>query len=170
MTRIFLIGTLFSVLISSRGVCEDIVLSPRTTKIPTYPCSECHRESLSRVTPLEIGNPRYGQDHKKMVFKHMAEVTECFLCHSEESPNELVLLDGVRISYNSVPLLCGQCHGLKKTEWDLGIHGRYVGSWRDGKTKFACTECHHPHRPQFPQLKAFAPPKFPKFGIRKGEH
>ena len=135
------------------------VRSP-TEKMKFYPCSKCHRPSSS----LRNLNP-----HRKMEFKHMPEVKECFMCHGHQNPDTLVLLDEQSISYEQVPLLCGQCHGLKKGEWEKGLHGRLEGNWQTQKIKPICIECHDAHKPKFPKIKAFPPPQLPKLGKKKGE-
>ena len=134
-----------------------------------YPCSDCHQSSSLSSMSLKPRNMRKRLGgHRNLTFKHMPEVNDCFICHGHKNPNELVLLDGQAIRYKDIPLLCGQCQGLKKGEWDKGLHGKLQGSWQNEKIKPICTNCHAAHHPKFPKLKAFPPPQKPPFGTQKG--
>ncbi|HBQ22019.1 MAG: hypothetical protein A2Z91_01510 [Deltaproteobacteria bacterium GWA2_38_16] len=150
---------------------SSVVTHSPIDKMQFYPCSSCHQpSSLSAMTLKPRTSRKSLGIHEDIEFKHMPEVMDCFMCHGHKNPDTLVLLDGQTIQYEEVPLLCGQCHGLKKGEWDQGLHGRLEGSWKNQKIKPICTDCHKAHMPKFPKLKAFPPPKVPKFGRKKGEH
>jgi len=159
--NIFLIAII--VLTGTFGESEVpvIVRSPKA-KMKFYPCSSCHRPSASLSEfQLTARGQRQGNVHRKMEFKHMPEVKECFMCHGHQNPDTLVLLDGQKIEHEQVPLLCGQCHGLKKGEWEKGLHGRLEGNFQTQKIKPMCIECHDAHKPKFPKFKAFPPPARP---------
>ncbi len=96
-------------------------------------------------------------------FKHMAEIKKCSLCHRNlKTPFELWLLDGTPVSREDAIQICSQCHGVKKRDWDLAIHGF--------QNKGPCMKCHEPHSPRFKQMKAVPPPTRPRYGIEKGDH
>ncbi len=80
---------------------------------------------------------------------------------------------GNPISFNQPQKLCGKCHGQIYRDWRDGIHGKRIGSWRDGGKKrwWVCTECHNPHdvQPGFKQLAPEPAPALPK-GMESAEH
>ncbi len=167
--KIFLILTFVMLQTVGKAQVPVKVRSPKE-KLQFYPCSQCHRPSASvGEAPLTPQGQRQGNLHRHLEFKHMPEVKDCFMCHGHQNPDTLVLLDGQAITQEQVPELCGQCHGLKKAEWERGLHGRLEGNWQTQKIKPICIECHNAHKPKFPKLKAFPPPQVPKFGKKKGE-
>lgn len=151
----------------------QIQISRRTPKIENYPCKVCHGAALSKknaFSPKDLERFQKVEEHEGMVFQHMPEVWNCYLCHSYQQPNALNLLDGTLLSYNDAPTLCGQCHGIVKRDWDQAFHGKVSGGWKGERTKFACTDCHDAHNPKFPKMTAFPPPQHPrKHPIKKGE-
>lgn len=145
-----------------------VVRSP-VEKMQYYPCSQCHQPS-SASDSLQPGREQKNLGiHEGMEFKHMPEVKDCFMCHGHKNRDKLVLLDAQSITHEQVPLLCGQCHGLKKGEWERGLHGRLEGNWQTQKIKPICIECHDAHSPKFRKMKAVPPPAVPKLGKKKGE-
>lgn len=102
------------------------------------------------------------------VIKHFPEASKCATCHIRADDNtNFRLLTGDKA--NSVPEMCGQCHGIVKRDWDLGIHGKQVGGWKQS-TPLVCTSCHNPHDPKFKLMKALKAPNRPRFGIKKESH
>lgn len=143
---------------------DSISIVPREGKFKNYPCKECHKKAWTNKREFTKENFNKMKKHKEISYKHMPEVTNCFLCHSYNDADQLNLLDGKKIHYNDVTILCGQCHGLRKKEWEEGFHGFQRGKWNGPKERFSCIECHEPHHPKFPLMKAFPPPKRPKGG------
>jgi hypothetical protein len=141
-----------------------------------FPCTECHkklkplREAVNKLKPLRGKDP--GElTHEKITFQHMEEIQECTFCHSIIDPDRLHLLNGARITFEQVPDLCGQCHGERFNEWNMGLHGEESGTWNGPRSSLSCTECHRPHSPRFPMMEAKKAPNFPRLGIPKeGEH
>lgn len=132
--------------------------------IESFPCQDCHEKiGLKKDRQKETAPP----SHTRIEFKHMRQVKDCRLCHNPDNLNTLMTLDGNIVSFNHSFEQCVNCHGEKGRDWDLGIHGKQVGSWNGDKTRFNCTDCHNPHKPKFPEMVPLAPPAFPKFGIRK---
>ena len=131
-----------------------------------FPCTKCH-EKLKPFGIKETGE----KTHKNLTFQHMEEIRECTFCHSIIDPDRLHLLNGERITYDQVPDLCGQCHGERFNEWNMGLHGEESGTWNGPRSSLSCTECHRAHSPRFPKLEAKRAPNFPRLGIPKeGEH
>jgi len=142
---------------------STIEIMPRILFLTQYPCMECHHEIEKKdkiLLPLK-------QPHNLMNFDHMDNIKNCFLCHDRFNYDQLRLIDGSILSYNNSQNLCFQCHGEKKEDWEMGIHGQQIGKWNGKKFRDTCVECHDPHSPTFPQMKADPPPPFPKLGINK---
>ncbi len=138
------------------------ITNARKQGLKTYPCSECH-DKVTSQTPLMP--PRRPHSHLK--FAHMEGVAQCYHCHNPDKMDTLRLLTGKAVSLDDSHLVCGQCHMQKRRDWDLGIHGKLVGSWRGPRFRYTCADCHDPHAPKRPKMKAMPAPPFPRLGIRK---
>ena len=145
---------------------SEIVISPRTMLLSDYPCSTCHVTVSLAQAPAQAGTAPRGP-HRGMTLRHMATVRNCQVCHPLDDLDQLRLLDDSRIPFDNAHEVCGQCHAERKRDWDLGIHGKQIGSWRGVKHRYACTRCHDPHAPARPTMTAYPPPPFPEQGIRK---
>jgi len=130
-----------------------------------YPCAECHSNVPVKKPEGEIPRP-----HSSIKMKHMPNARHCYLCHDKTDRNKLRLISGQSVSFNDTPRLCGQCHPSRKRDWDRGIHGKHVGSWRGTSHRYSCSDCHDPHAPKRGTVRALPPPPFPKFGVRKQAH
>lgn len=118
-------------------------------------CAVCH--SHRKAAP---------PGHQDLLTKHFSDAGKCTTCHVAGHVERLQLLTGDKT--DSIPVLCGQCHGLKKRDWDLGIHGKQVGGWQKSGN-IDCTRCHNAHDPKFKPMHAVQAPHRPKLGIKKGE-
>ena len=136
----------------------------RSSKLENFPCSSCHKTYSVEKLQLPL-----TKDHRTLVFRHMKDETKCLLCHSQEEPDKLVLLDGAKISLNQSPQLCGQCHGPVYLNWKEGIHGKRFGKGTPKNQKLLCASCHNPHSPKFKKMQADPPPHRPKLGVEKRE-
>ena len=141
----------------------DTKVVPREGYIKLYPCSRCHehKKELSHKKKFTKKDFEGMKKHTDLIYKHMAEVTNCFLCHDRENPDRLVMLDGVVQSYNNATGLCGQCHGLRLKKWKENMHGFQSGGWNLEQKKYACTHCHEPHNPKFKPMESRPPPHKP---------
>lgn len=92
----------------------------------------------------------------------------CLKCHQHKDGKSLILLTGELIAKDRVVELCGQCHGVIKRNWSLGIHGKKINSWTKSGERIVCIICHKPHEPKFPKMKAVHTFTVPKFLIPKG--
>jgi hypothetical protein len=101
-----------------------------------------------------------------------ANPATCLKCHFTERSGDLHLLTGERVGASDVPRLCGQCHGIRKRDWDKNLHGKTVGGWQrqEGSQarKLACIECHQAHKPKFPIMAAKPPPPRAPLAIPTG--
>lgn len=144
---------------------SSVQLARREEGTALFPCNSCH----AHIEPTRGPPPVVGK-HRRMVFDHFEGITDCFLCHDKDDMNRLRLLSDDELSFNDSHRLCGQCHGEKLRDFELGAHGKVVGSWRGSRYRYTCADCHDPHRPRPPQVVALPAPPFPVFGIRKGAH
>ncbi|MBI2026966.1 MAG: hypothetical protein HYS98_04075 [Deltaproteobacteria bacterium] len=140
------------------AIGREITIRKRSPVLHNYPCTQCHRATLSRNLKPDIKS-RQPENHKTLILKHMPEVTNCYLCHNNRSSNELHLLEGQSINYDQSAQLCSQCHGIEAADWREGLHGAQRGSWKFDAERLSCVECHNPHHPTFPQYRALPPPK-----------
>jgi hypothetical protein len=148
----------FFILFSHLAAAEIFVVYPQTGQ---RSCAECHRER----TPMPRAS-RQQPGHHDLITKHFTDAKKCSVCHTTGHVERLQLLTGDQTS--SIPTLCGQCHGIVKRNWDLGIHGKQSGGWKNS-ARIDCTRCHNAHDPKFKPMKAKPAPVRPKLGIMKGE-
>lgn len=125
-------------------------------------CNRCHSNYKKLSNPLPLKSP-----HQNLQMNHVEQAQRCSICHSSQSPNKLVMLDGTVLNYQNAPQLCGQCHGSIYIDWSQGIHGKKILSPATKIKKLQCSECHNAHSPQFKKMKADPPPHRPHFGIIK---
>lgn len=158
---------LFPVVLSF-GPClaeaSSLPVRPRTAVIRSFPCLKCHIPGERTVLRKE-GVPA----HPAIRLEHAPELKTCGDCHDPGKWNGLSLLTGGQVAFDQAPLVCGQCHGLVKRDWDVGLHGKTSGGWDGRGQRLSCVECHDPHRPKFPEMKAKSKPVQPRFGIPKEE-
>lgn len=131
-----------------------------------HACSDCHRLFTSpRVEPARL------MQHTSIVLNHGLN-NQCFNCHDRDNRDRLTLYDGTLIGFDQVPRLCAECHGTVFRDWQLGMHGKTLGSWEasSGKQRrLACNECHDPHAPAYPPYKPLPPPNTMRMGNQSQE-
>ncbi|MBV2168266.1 MAG: hypothetical protein KUL82_06120, partial [Bdellovibrio sp.] len=123
-------------------------------------CLECHSKGSVLVKK---------KGHASLESKHFPKSRTCSSCHVPSDVTKLRLLTGETLRYSQSPTLCGQCHGLVKRDWDHAIHGKKMGSWTKSGEPQLCVQCHDPHAPKFPVMKALPAPQQPQLGIKKEE-
>lgn len=157
---------IFIFLCCTNAYAQEIELEDRALKVKSFPCMDCHKGINSIEPKFPLVRP-----HEDMTFKHMGSIKNCFQCHDFKDRNKLVLQTGERIGFNQSHRQCFQCHGGKKKDWELGMHGKTVGSWNGDKYKYTCANCHNPHHPKFRIMKADKGPVHPNpKGPSKGGH
>jgi hypothetical protein len=146
-----------------RPLASKPSLTKRSLALEMFPCSRCH-ENVDM--PFPSGNPG---PHRSMRSEHMEDLWRCDVCHALEYMDELRLVTGERITFDESHRMCGQCHGDNFKDWKRGIHGKTVGSWRDGERhRFTCTDCHDAHAPKPDSMIALPGPYKPPLLIDKG--
>ena len=143
----------------------NVELGSRQKALENFPCDACHR-NVDAAAEAKEGRPA----HREIRVEHMKEMQRCEICHSKEDRNSLVLVGGSTLAIDASHDLCGQCHGEKRRDWNLNLHGKRVGSWNGKKQQYGCVDCHDPHVPKIAAVKAVPPPPFPRFGVRKAVH
>lgn len=131
-------------------------VAARTPKLQQYPCVKCHRDGVLEREQKDA--------HWRIKLQHAPEAAmSCRSCHGAprrfgapagQGTNEmqaLVSLEGQPIDYNRVDRLCAQCHFQQARDWRGGAHGKRKGGWAPPRVATACTGCHDPHAPAFPQ-------------------
>lgn len=99
--------------------------------------------------------------------EHFQHQKDCQTCHQNNN-KDLHLLTGKAVLQNEIPIMCGQCHGIVKRDWDQNIHGKKMDSWNSQNSRrISCIQCHDPHSPVFKKMQAEPVPQKPKLLIPK---
>ena len=142
---------------------EDVRVRPRTPDLQLYPCNSCHAHLPARDATDPPRPP-----HSATRLDHMRVETGCYACHQRDARNFLRLLTtDEQVSFDESHVLCGQCHGEKKRDWQLGIHTQQTGSWNGSKVRVTCVGCHDAHAPRRKAMKSEPAPQRPDLGIVK---
>ncbi len=127
---------------------KDIQVPPPPLNEDTFPCSMCHVDMETNLERRELVD-----FHDDIVLKHDEENRWCMACHDAENRDMLHSASGKLIDFSESYKLCGQCHGPKLRDWEVGIHGRRTGQWNGEKQYLLCAHCHDPHSPKFQKMK-----------------
>jgi len=85
----------------------------------------------------------------------------CLDCHNEDTYETLIrLATGKLLEFEEANTirLCGQCHGNRLRDWNIGDHGKRIGYWNGQKEYVQCTACHDPHATKFKKIQPMPPP------------
>lgn len=130
---------------------REIVVVPRTPYLATFPCAErCHGAEPEAEPP-----PRF---HSPTELEHGTVLRECVMCHEEGRMDELRLIDGSFVAFDSSQRVCAQCHAERYEGWVAGIHGLSTRAPDGRSQRRTCTACHDPHAPSPIRLEALPPP------------
>jgi hypothetical protein len=130
----------------------------------SHACNECHR--LFDSPPVEH---RVLTQHTNIAFNHGMN-NRCFNCHDRKNRERLVLHDGSLVTFNEVSRLCSQCHGTVYRDWQMGTHGKTMGSWDVHTTgvyaqhRLNCNDCHDPHSPAYKPIQPLPGPDTLRMG------
>ena len=130
-------------------------------------CLECHA-----LFESDTMMPEGLQRHDDIVLDH-GQNGWCFSCHDIERRDRLALTGGETVGYDDVPQLCAKCHGPTWRDWERGIHGKTIGSWKHGDDRMerlSCTDCHDPHAPAFDVGLPLPGPNTIRMGVQNGHH
>ncbi|MHB8909436.1 MAG: hypothetical protein ACYDAA_11225 [Syntrophales bacterium] len=165
MKRILLFFSLAAIVFSlpaSAAQHDEFPVSPPPFSEGIFPCSNCHAGMEVNTKKRELKD-----EHTSIKLNH-GEHRWCFDCHNAPNRDKLKLVDGEIIDFTESYRLCGQCHGNIYRDWKVGIHGKRVGYFANGKrTYFLCVSCHNPHDPKFKPLKPEPPPIRPELQYGK---
>lgn len=121
-------------------------------------CSVCH---TTRTPDLSNRSAEtLDEFHQGLSYAHGQ--LSCLSCHNQDNYDTLRLADGSPVEFTETMRLCAQCHGPQYRDYQNGSHGGMVGYWdlsRGPRIRNACTVCHDPHAPAYPQLIPVFPPR-----------
>ena len=100
--------------------------------------------------------------HEEIELKHGSRDRWCFDCHNPDDRDTLRLASGKLVPFTESYNLCGQCHGDKLRDWNVGVHGKRTGEWDGKKQYLLCANCHNPHEPAFAPIAPMPPPPRPE--------
>lgn len=145
-------------------LANAVTVQARSDRVEAYPCNEqCHNDR-----PTNPKRHVLEEFHISKRLEHGNLLLWCFWCHAQENLDRFRLLDDSTIGFDEAYRVCGQCHGEKLRDWNVGIHGRQTGRWAGVKVRMSCPECHNPHRPKDRFYEAEPPPILTPHG--KGAH
>src|ERR1039457_7432264 len=122
-----------------------------------FPCTQCH----AHMQPPNTKRRELTEYHTNIVLHHAEGQRWCLDCHNPNNRDKLRLVSGELIDFSESYRLCGQCHGAKFRDWQVGVHGKRTGNWNGDKQYLLCVHCHNPHDPKFKPLKPMPPPNRP---------
>jgi len=136
----------------------EVQVLARSPQLDTFPCVElCHFEHEPNPTRRNL-----AEFHSLRSIQHGASMHWCSFCHQIKDLDYLRLLDGRQIPFDQAYRVCGQCHGDKLRDFNVGIHGLETGYWEGGAIlRRSCPACHDPHSPTRPLFEALPPPRHP---------
>lgn len=142
----------------------ELTVATRQGRIGNFPCSKCHDKVAPDAGAREPGRGK----HRDVRIKHFEGAQQCNLCHATGDRDHLRLVTQEEVGFDASHRLCGQCHGEKLRDWEIGAHGKHRGNFRDKRYRYTCTDCHNPHIPRPAPVRAMAAPPRPRLGIKKG--
>lgn len=120
----------------------------RSSEINSFPCSNCHTQSLSELQKNTSSESQKA--HWDIKLKHAGQdVMDCNTCHNTNNLDQLVTLTGQALDIDHSYQQCGQCHSQQKKDWIGGAHGKRIGGWAPPRVVNTCVNCHNPHDPAF---------------------
>ena len=150
-----------------KGTLEGYGELPREVrKVLGGECTVCHAQLKPNPKPRSLEGGPTSPNHR-FELKHGGGQFWCFACHDPTNRDKLRLVDGTTIDFEDSILLCSQCHAVVYDDWKKRIHGKWMGSWKEGKPAEICVDCHNPHDPVFgklvPEPAPEKPPSSPTF-------
>jgi nitrate/TMAO reductase-like tetraheme cytochrome c subunit len=123
-------------------------LAPRANE-----CQLCHIKRIHREVFIPSKN-NTKREHFEIEISHGSLKKSCNDCHDVNNSNKLVF----PATFENTSLLCSRCHSERYIEWQKGIHGKKVGSWKNN-ISFHCIDCHNPHSVSFKKMQSRPAPK-----------
>ncbi len=118
----------------------------------TVACGTCHATRTADRTSTS----RADLDEFHQGIDPVHGGTTCVSCHDERDYDRLRLADGRPVEFVDVMVLCSQCHGPERRDYDHGAHGGMTGYWdltRGPRERNNCVDCHDPHAPAFTVMR-----------------
>ena len=128
----------------------DFFTENRTSSITSFPCSNCHNQTLEQMQANRAEGIRKAHWDINLVHAN-SDIMNCTTCHDPTKMNQLVSLAKNPININESFKLCGQCHSQQFNDWQGGAHGKQLNGWKPPRVAKTCVSCHNPHNPSFPK-------------------
>ena len=126
---------------------HKFLIPERKSQIASYNCTECHTESLDKLSKHKVGEKAA---HWNIKLSHAGnEIMNCTTCHNQKDFDNLKSLTDSPIDFNYSYKLCSQCHQQQFKDWKGGAHGKQLGGWAPPRVSNTCVNCHNPHNPKF---------------------
>ncbi|MBF0135859.1 MAG: hypothetical protein H7833_12625 [Magnetococcus sp. DMHC-1] len=119
-------------------------------------CVSCHAwlDTVTRPRPLTA-------PHNLMPFAHGKGELWCLDCHASEAREKLRAGGETLVEWDAADRSCALCHGRHVAKWQVGVHGKRIGSWFGPRTILRCQTCHDAHQPAWqPVVPDPPPPRF----------
>lgn len=137
---------------------EDISPEPRRVALGDPPivhvaafdrdCMDCH---MIFKTAEWWDHDRPLLQHRHVQLAHGLN-DRCLGCHDRLDRNLLVSGQGETVPFDQSSRHCGMCHGPAYRDWEVGSHGKALGSWdtqSPERARTECVACHDPHAPAY---------------------
>lgn len=121
-------------------------------------CSSCHATTRPNIDARATADLVHFHQGLKYVHGNLT----CLSCHNAKNYDTLRMADSRPVEFTDVMMLCSQCHGPQRRDYDMGLHGGMNGHWdltKGGRTRNTCINCHDPHAPAFPLVMPVLPPR-----------
>lgn len=117
-------------------------------------CQLCHikRKHQEIFIPQEEKTKR---EHFEIELSHGNLKRSCNDCHDVNNSNKLF----APATFANTSPVCARCHIEHYTQWQKGIHGKKVGSWKN-MVSYHCIDCHNPHAVSIKKIQSRPPPIF----------
>ena len=137
-----------SLLLVVHSNVADFFTEKRTISLTSFPCTNCHSQSLAKLQSGPAPNIRKA--HWDIHLVHANEsIMNCTTCHAKNDMNQLTSLTEKLITLDESYKLCGQCHSTQYKDWQGGAHGKQLNGWKPPRVAQTCVSCHNPHQPAF---------------------
>ncbi len=138
---------------------ESIQLKERPLPERYNECQHCHLKKQKSFIP---SSKKTVREHTDKGLKHGNIDMSCNHCHDVGNRNFLRSTSSHKASFQNSSPVCAQCHEDRYREWNKGIHGHRIGTWKADKIQFHCIDCHDAHDVTFKKMQSRPPPKKPQ--------
>jgi hypothetical protein len=128
-------------------------LQPRPLAARANECQLCHIKRQHKEVFVPKTN-KTSKEHFDIEISHGTLKKSCADCHDVNNSNKLMAPG----TFENTSLLCNRCHSGRYIEWQNGMHGKKITSWKNN-IAYHCIDCHNPHSVSFKQMQSKPAPK-----------